>query len=422
MDMTLHAKITHVTGPTDSVTRPGTRHGTIPIFAAACGIAVANVYFVQPLLDAIARGFDVSEQTAGLVSTAAQIGYALGLMLVVPLVDTANLRRLARLLLSVTSLALVYGAAAPGAPTLILATFVLATATVLPQIILPTAASLAAPGHSGRVVGAVSTGLILGVLLSRVVSGAVAEVSGSWRVAFLLSAVLTAALALILPRFMPERTSAGAAHLSYRTLLASLPQLFLAQPEVRLSALLGASAFAAFSAFWSTLAFHLAGSPFSLGSAYAGLFGLLGAPGALAAPFAGRLADRYGANIISLLALACIAGAFLVFGLFGATSLVAIVVGCNLLDFGFQSGQIANQTRVFRLSAEFRGRVNTIYMCSVFSGGALGSLVGVHAFGAFGWFGVIGSGVGFLAVAALGLAIGRTPKTSTIDQAATRSP
>jgi predicted MFS family arabinose efflux permease len=402
-------------------TLPGTRRGTIPMFAVACGVAVANVYFVQSLLDAIARSFNVSEQTAGLVATAAQIGYALGLLLVVPLADGANLRRLARLLLSITSLALVCGAAASNAPTLILATFVLATTTVLPQVILPTAASLAVPGRSGRMVGAVSTGLIMGVLLSRVVSGVLAELSGTWRVAFLLSGGLTAVLAFFLPRFMPERAVAGAMRPSYRALLGSLPRLFLAHPEVRLSALLGASAFAAFSVFWSTLAFHLAGPSFGLGPAYAGSFGLIGAPGALAAPFAGRLSDRYGPNVVSLLALACIAAAFAIFGLFGATSLLAIVAGCNLLDFGFQSGQIANQTRVFRLAAEIRGRVNTIYMCSVFSGGALGSLTGVRAFGAWGWGGAIGAGVGFLAIAALGLAIGWKARTASVHNSETRS-
>jgi predicted MFS family arabinose efflux permease len=396
--------------------RPSLRRGTIPMFAAACGIAVANAYFAQPLLATIAHSFDVSGQTAGLVATAAQIGYALGLLLIVPLADSANLARLARLLLVVTSLALVCGAGAPDPPILIVATFVLATTTVLPQILIPTAAAFAAPGRGGRVVGAVSTGLIMGVLLSRVVSGAVAEVSGSWRAAYLFSGLLTAGLALTLPRFIPERAVTGAQHLSYWALLASLPRLLLAHPEVRLSALLGASAFAAFAAFWSTLAFHLAGPPFALGPAYAGLFGLLGAPGALAAPFAGRLSDRYGPTIVNLLALVCVAAAFVVFGLFGATSLVAIVAGCNLLDFGFQSGQIANQTRVFSLGAEFRGRVNTIYMCSVFSGGALGSLAGVHAFGVWGWAGVMGVGASFLAIAGLGLAIGRNAQTAGVQQ------
>lgn len=391
---------------TEALTLPGIRRGTITVLSFACGIAVANVYIVQPLLASIARDFAVSEGTAGLVATAAQIGYALGIGLVVPLADTASLRRLAFVLPAITAAALFLGALAPSASLLALITGILAVTTVLPQIIMPTAAALAAPGRSGRVVGAVSTGLILGILLSRVVSGALAELTGSWRTPFAVAGVLTAGLAVLLPPFMPARGGAAGDRLSYGALLASLPGLFRDHAAIRLSALLGASVFAAFAAFWSTLAFHLAAAPYHLGPAYAGLFGLLGAPGALLAPLAGRLSDRHGSHAANLVGLVCVAAAFLAFAAFGSHSLLAIVIGCNLLDCGVQSGQIANQARIFALGAAFRGRVNTIYMVCVFSGGAVGSLVGVNAYGAFGWAGVCAAGSGFIAIAAAGLAAG----------------
>ncbi|MCZ0982696.1 MFS transporter [Streptomyces diastatochromogenes] len=194
----------------------------VPLLAVAGAVTVANIYFPQPLLAAVARGLDVSERTAGLVASAAQIGYALGILLLVPLADSARLRRLTSVLLALTSTALLVAAAAPDVLTLGLATLALSTTTVLPQILTPVAAVLAGPGRQGRVVGLVGLGLTLGSTLSRTVSGAVTDASGSWRVAYAVAAVATAALLLVLPRRLPERLGSRGPT-SYAGLLAGLP-------------------------------------------------------------------------------------------------------------------------------------------------------------------------------------------------------
>ncbi|MEU0405123.1 MFS transporter, partial [Streptomyces sp. NPDC006197] len=230
------------------------------LLAVAGAVTVANIYFPQPLLAAVARGLDVSERTAGLIASAAQIGYALGILLLVPLADSARLRRLTSVLLALTSTALLVAAAAPDVVTLALATLALSTTTVLPQILTPVAAVLAGPGRQGRVVGLVGLGLTLGSTLSRTVSGAVADASGSWRVAYAVAAVATAALLLVLPRRLPERLGSRG-DTSYAGLLGGLPRLLAVHRELRISALLGACVFAAFSVFWSVLAFHLAAPP-----------------------------------------------------------------------------------------------------------------------------------------------------------------
>src|SRR5262245_27744374 len=184
---------------------PGVKRATIPVFATATAVTVANIYFTQPLLERIAQDLGAPAQAAGVVATAGQIGYALGIVAIVPLADRAPLRKVSRILLVITTLALLAGALAPSITLLSVATLVLSTTTVLPQIIMPTVASLAAPGQAGRALGAVGTGLTLGALLSRTVSGALAEATGTWRVDYVAAALATASLLFVLPRHMPDR-------------------------------------------------------------------------------------------------------------------------------------------------------------------------------------------------------------------------
>lgn len=372
------------------------RRGTVVVYALACGVMVGNLYICQPLLDEMARGFHVPEPVAGLVSVAAQIGYALGILLLVPLADIAQPRRLLRWLILATTAGLLAAAVAPAIAVLIAASLVFAAATVVPQILVPLAISLVPAGRRGRVIASLQTGFVLGILLSRTVSGAVASVAGSWRAPFLLAAIGTGALFFVLPRYLPLAAPAKAQ--SCGSLLRSLPPL-LRHPALRTSMALGFCVFGAFSAFWSTLAFHLASPAFGLGVAATGLFGLWGAPGAILAPTVGRLADRIGPGWVNFGSLACAGLAFAAAGIPGAASIWALVVAVNLLDFGVQSGQIANQTRIFTLGDTIRARLNTVYMVSVFGGGAFGSLAGTLAWDAAGWSGVCG-----LAVALVGLA------------------
>ncbi|RQR33287.1 MFS transporter [Burkholderia sp. Bp9142] len=354
--------------------------------AAASGVAVGNVYLCQPLLDEIARNMKVPAQVSGLVAVGAQVGYALGILFVLPLADTIPARRLVRILSIATALFLLAAALSPTMPLLIAASTLLAATTVVPQILIPVVSGFSAPEHRGRIIGTLQTGLILGILLSRTVSGSIAQVSGSWRVPYLLAAVLTGSLAVIVPRLIPARADT-ARHTGYLNLLRSLPPLLRNRP-LRLLMALGFLVFAAFSALWASLAFHLASPEFRLGSAAAGLFGLYGAPGALLAPMAGRLSDRLGVFRINLVSLAAVGSAFVFAGLPGAFSLTALVVTVNLLDFGLQSGQIANQTRIFALGGNIRARVNTLYMVSTFGGGAVGSFAGSAAWSIAGWHGV----------------------------------
>ncbi len=318
-----------------------------------------------------------------------------------PLADTASLRRLAFVLPAITAAALFLGALAPSASLLALITGILAVTTVLPQIIMPTAAALAAPGRSGRVVGAVSTGLILGILLSRVVSGALAELSGSWRTPLPSPASSPRAWRCCC---RPSCRRAAARRAIACPMAPCSPPCPACSATMRRSGSRRCSAPACSppSPPSGPPSPSPGGGPYHLGLGLCRAVRPARRTRRPARTLAGRLSDCHGSHAANLVGLVCVAAAFLAFAAFGSHSLRAIVIGCNLLDCGVQSGQIANQARIFALGAAFRGRVNTIYMVCVFSGGAVGSLVGVNAYGAFGWAGVCAAGAGFIAIAAAG--------------------
>lgn len=386
-----------------SVSRPG--RGRLALLAAACGITVGNVYLCQPLLDQMAVSMGVAAQTAGLVAVGAQVGYAMGILLVLPLADVIASRMLIRTLLILTTVFLLAAALSPTTSLLVAASIAMTVTTVIPQILIPIISGLFAPEHRGRIIGTLQTGLILGILLSRTISGTVAQVTGTWRSPYLLAAILTGLLLLIVPRLIPGHEQKSSPN-GYLNLLRSLPPL-LGHSPLRLSMALGFLVFAAFSSFWATLAFHLASPAFGLGSAMAGLFGLYGAPGAILAPVAGRLSDSIGPFRVNLLSLAMVAGAFVLGEWVGGFSLIALVIAVNLLDFGLQSGQIANQTRIFALGNDIRARVNTLYMVATFGGGAAGSLAGTLAWSMGGWTAVCALSFGLVILAGLVLILNR---------------
>lgn len=384
-------------------TSPAIRRGTIPVMAVACGVMVGNIYLCQPLLGQIATSFGVPEGMASLVAVMTQIGYALGILLLVPLADMAEPRKLVRWMMALATIGLLGASVAPTIHVLLMASICLAFVTVVPQVLIPLATSLVPADQRGRVVGSLSMGLILGILLSRTVSGIVAQYSDTWRAPYALAAVCTLILFFAVPNFMPRRAET-AGKISYGRLLASLPPLLKHRPLL-LSMSMQFLTFGAFSAFWATLAFHLATPTFGLGPAAAGLFGLWGAPGALLAPLAGRLSDRLGSARVNAFAFLAVFASFLISGTLGEASLLAIVVAVNLLDFGMQSGQVANQTRIFAIGPEIRGRLNTLYMVSTFSGGALGALAGGYAWTLAGWTGVCTLGGILVLLAATLLAV-----------------
>ena len=364
--------------------------------AAATGIAAANLYYAQPLLHTIAHRFGASVSSAGLIVTASQVGYACSLALLVPAGDLLDRRKLVPRLLVAAALLLGIAAAAPSLIVLIAVMALVGVCVVVAQILVPLVAELATDGQRGRAVGTVMSGLLLGVLLARTVSGAVAGLAG-WRSVFALGAVLTLALAIVLrAELPPERPRPP---IAYRDVLRSMVTIVRAEPELRRAALLGGLVFACFSVFWTTIAFVLSDPPFDYGDSTIGLLGLVGAGGALCASVAGRLADRGLVRIGRIGGSTLIVVSFLVL-LAGKTSIVLIVVGVILLDIATQGTHVLNQSVIYELAPGARSRINGVYMTSYFIGGALGSAAGAFAFDHGGWRAVclLGTAVGVLAV------------------------
>lgn len=362
--------------------------------ATAAGIAVANIYYNQPLLGIIER--DLPGQPAGLVPTATQLGYAAGLFLLVPLGDLHERKRLIVLQFLVLAGALVAAALAPNAWMLIGASLLVGAAATVAQQIVPFAAHLADPARRGQTVGMVMAGLLCGILLSRTLSGFVGTHAG-WREMFWLGVPLAlgtaAVMAWRLPRSEPE------SGLGYGALLRSLAHLWVAFAPLRLAATTQALLFAGFTAFWTILALYLQSPQFRLGADVAGLFGVVGAAGILGAPLSGRIADRSGPHRVVLAGALLAVISWAIFGLWA--SIAALAIGVILLDFAVQSALVSNQHIVFALQPEARARLNTVLMGSMFLGGAGGSATATLAWGAGGWTGVALLGGGFSAMAAL---------------------
>jgi predicted MFS family arabinose efflux permease len=384
------------------------------LLTIAAGISVANLYYNQPLLSEIGATFAASPGQVGVIATLTQAGYALGLLLFVPLGDVVERRHLIVLLLCAVGAALVGAALSPSLSLLALASLAIGVTTIVPQLIIPFAAGLAPAGTRGRVVGQVVSGLLVGILAGRSVAGALGNLIG-WRGVFATAAAAMWLLALVLRRLLPLAPPA-AARLPYRELLRSLGSLWRREPVIRDAALLGALTFASFSAFWTTLTFRLRLAPLDYGSGVAGAFGLLGIVGAGAAPIAGRLADRRSPRHIVGLALLVNVAAWVVLLLAGHT-LAGIAAGVLLLDAGTQAAQVSNQARVYALPAEAHGRFNTIYMVCYFVGGAVGSAVATVAWGMYSWRGVCAVGLISLGLALVTYAL-RIPAERAADVSA----
>ena len=374
----------------------GMSGGLVLLFAVACGLTVANLYYAQPILDNIARTFGAGTATAGLVVTLSQIGYAVGLALLVPLGDILNRRRLLPLVLVATAVGLTASALSPTIGVLIAVALLVGAGSTVAQMLVPMAASLATESTRGRVVGRVMSGLLLGILLARTVSGLIAGVA-SWRVVYGAAAVVMVALALVLGRVLPvegERPAIG-----YGTLLRSTLALFLGERLLRRRILFGALGMAAFSVFWTTMAFVLSAAPYHYGDAAIGLFGLVGAAGALCATLAGRWADRDLTRRTTTVFAVLVAASFVPLW-WGGHDLTMMIVGILVLDVGVQGLQVTNQSIIYRLAPDARSRINSAYMVCYFIGGAIGSAGGSWCYANHGWAGVcvFGGALGLVAV------------------------
>jgi predicted MFS family arabinose efflux permease len=366
------------------------------MLAFACGATVANLYYAQPLLDTIAKSLGTTEATAGLLVTASQLGYAAGLLLIVPLGDLLERRGLITRLLLVCAAAMVLAAAAPSVAVLGLGIAVVGVTSVVAQVLVPFAGDLASDDERGRVVGTVMSGLLIGILAARTVSGLIAEVAG-WRTVFAFGAALMVALTVALHHALP--VVAPKVTTPYRSLLRSVATLVRHEPLLRLRMTYGALGMATFSVLWTSLTFLLSQEPYAYSDAVIGLFGIAGLAGASAALGGGRLFDRgWGSWATGGAWLAVVIGWVLCD--LGGTSLIALIAGLVILDAGVQLQHIVNQSTIYALVPEARSRLTTAYMTGNFLAGALGSAAAAVVWSADGWEGVSLLGGG-LAVAAL---------------------
>ncbi len=355
----------------------------------ATGMVVANLYYNQPLLGEISAAFGTTEARAGSIAMLTQVGYAVGMLFIIPLGDMFRRKRLIMLDFVLIIAALMLAAFAPTIELLMVASFLIGATSVVPQLLVPMAAHLAKPEERGRTVGFVMSGLLIGILLSRTVSGFVGAHLG-WRAMFIIAAgmmvILWLALYFMLPEVHPSYKG------TYKNLMKSLVHLTKEEPLLRLASIRGALCYACFGAFWTTLVFLLEEPQFNAGSDVAGAFGLIGAFGALAASFMGRLTDKGDSFRITTITILLIVISYGIFGL-SSHSIIGLVIGVIVMDLGVQATHISNQTLIFSLNPEARNRLNTVYMVTYFVGGATGTYLASHAWQLWKWNGVVGIGL-----------------------------
>jgi predicted MFS family arabinose efflux permease len=367
----------------------GLSPAVVLLFAVACGSSVAKIYYAQPLLDAMARDFAIAPAAIGIVMTITQIGYALGLLCIVPLGDLFDRRRLIAAQSVLSAIALFAVGYAPNALILLIGLWVVGLLAVVVQVIVAFAAALAAPDERGKVVGTVTSGVVIGILLARFISGVIADFGG-WRLVYCTSAVVTLCMALVLYRVLPKDREKVA--LSYRALLGSLITLFREEPILRRRAIFALVGFAAFGTFWTPIVLPLSAPPFSFSHSQIGLLGLVGVAGALAAGGAGRLADRgHGQRTTGIvLALTLLAWALIAFL---PISIWPLILGVIVLDLAVQALHVTNQSMIFVLRPEAGSRMVAGYMVFYSIGSGSGSIAATLAYGWAGWTGV--SALGF---------------------------
>ncbi|TCO61056.1 MFS transporter [Actinocrispum wychmicini] len=355
------------------------------LFSVACGLAVANVYYFQPLLDVIAADFQMDHATVGVIGTATQVGYGAGLLLLVPLGDLVNRRRLVvgQTLLSV--LALIAVTLVPTAPLLLAAMTAVGALAVVTQVLVAYSAHLADPTDRGRMVGVVTSGIIIGILLARTVSGTIADLAG-WRSVYAVSAAATLVMAWLLARVLPHEPTPRQ-RMSYPRLIKSVFRLFAEERVLRTRAVLALLIFTALTTFATPMVLPLSAPPYALSTTEVGLFGLAGVAGALGASRAGRLADRGHAQQVTAVGLTAMLLSWLPIALL-PQSLWALAIGLVMFDFGLQSTHVANQSLIFEVRPEARSRLTAGYMVFYSIGSATGAIVSTVVYSQAGWTGV----------------------------------
>ena len=355
------------------------------LFAVTCALAVANVYFAQPLLDSMAQSLGVAPAMIGVVVTATQAGYAAGLLLIVPLGDRFNRKRLILGQILLSALALAGVGASPTWLALLGTLIVVGLMAVVVQVVVAYAASLATPSQRGRAVGTVTSGIVLGILLARFASGLIADLAG-WRAVYFLSSGLMLILGAVLWRTIPKAASPPSRD-SYAALIRSLFKLLVSEPVLQVRGLLALLIFAAFSVLWTAMVLPLSAPPLSLSHIAIGLFGLAGVAGALAARRAGRWADQGLGQRVTGLALCVLTLSWLPIG-FAQTSLIALVCGVILLDFAVQAVHVTSQSLIFAARPDAQSRLVGAYMCFYSVGSAVGAVAATQVYARWGWVAV----------------------------------
>ncbi|MBT0784955.1 MULTISPECIES: MFS transporter [Enterococcus] len=358
------------------------------LLALTCGVVVANMYYIQPIGTQIAQAFQVSIGSIGFVTMLTQLGYALGLLFLVPLGDVVDRRKLIIRVAALSSLSL-------SAAFFALSSFFIGLLSIVAQIIIPYAAVMAGPANRGKVTGRMLGGLLTGILLSRTISGFIAS-AASWRTVYLIAVIFVLALVVLLQLKLPKTVihTQTSNRLTYLGSLKSLPKLIKSQPLLREATVNGFFMFATFSIFWSTLIFFVSSPAYYWGPKEVGILAIFGLSGAFVAPIIGRLSDYYPERKIVLIGLLMQFGSFILLFL-GGTHVVLLILAIIVLDIGTQFGQVANQTRVQNLGEEASNRNNTVFMFFYFIGGSLGSLIGTLMWQNYGWSGVTLTGIGF---------------------------
>ncbi|MGK5680616.1 MFS transporter [Actinoplanes sp. URMC 104] len=352
------------------------------VLAVACGLTAANLYYSQPLLDLVADAFGITQGAATVVVTLTQAGYAAGLLFLLPLGDLLENRRLTTRLLFGTALALLLAALSPAYGMFLVVSVLVGVTSVVAQILVPLAAHLAPPDQRGAMVGKVMSGLLLGILLARTVSSLVADLWG-WRAIYFISAAFMVVLAFVLHRMLPFRAPDHTA--GYGSLLRSVVSLARSEPALRRRAFCQAMMFGAFTAFWTAIGYELI-DEHGFTQTQIAVFALIGAGGAAAAPLAGRIADRGHGRSASGAAL-LLASLMLVLAALGHRSVVVLAVAGVLLDFAVQAHQVMSQHEIYALNPHARARINTVFMTTVFTGGAVASALTGALHHSFGWTG-----------------------------------
>lgn len=369
----------------ESLANKGLSKGLLWLMAVTACFVVANNNYNQPLLGEIAREFNVSEGEAGKVATTSLLGYSIGLLLLVPLGDKFRKKRIIVADFLVIIASLLFFAWSPTIELMMLAGFLIGLSSVVPQMMVPLAAQLSKPKDRNENVALVMSGLLIGILGARVLSGFVSEYFG-WRQVYYIAAGLMLVLwmlnILLLPDIKP--TFYG----SYSKLMKSIVVLIKERPDLRLASLRGGLSLAAFQAFWTTLTFHLERPPFFAGSEVAGSLGLVGIGGAVAASLVGKVVDKVGGRTIITYGSLTMLVAWLIMGVWGMTY-VGLIIGIFWLDVGLQSIHVTNQTVIFSKNPEATNRLNTVYMTCYFVGGSLGAYFGGKAWSTMGWMGTV---------------------------------